>query len=234
MSLPPSSVQPPTQANAATEAVLEWRTASNPIRSIVSRRLRVFFLPMFHSAANAVSEYWNCPAVKYCGLWKPLLSPATTAILASRSPNRMKLLISLPLSSVVVPHSHPIASTVSLKRMERKSFGFLKAYCSLFPAFVLIIPYRFVNGVPDCGCRCPYASCNGRFPCPFTAVPTLRLGFTVDFDKILRWICFSSFRRLWVCPAASASARPPRPWCPMLCASVRRSHGTTGRCRRIP
>lgn len=174
MSLPPSSVQPPTQANAATEAVLEWRTASNPIRSIVPRRFRVFFLPMFHSAANAVSEYWNCPAFRYCGLRKPLLSPLATAILANKSLNRTKLLISLPLSSVVVPHSHPTASAVRCMRMERKSFDFLKAYCSLSPAVVFIIPYQFVNGVPDCGCRCPYASCNGKFPCPFTAVPTLR------------------------------------------------------------
>ena len=174
MSLPPSSVQPATQANAATEAVLEWRTASNPIRSIVSRRFRAFFLPMFHSAANAVSENWNCPAVRCCRLRKPLLSPATTAILANRSPNRMKLLISLPLSSVVVPHSHPTAFNVKRMRMERKSSGFLKAYCSLFPAVVFIIPYQFVNGMPDCGCCSSYSSCNGNFPCPFAAVPALR------------------------------------------------------------
>lgn len=174
MSLPPSSVQPPTQANAATEAVLEWRTTSNPIRSIASRRLRAFFLPMFHSAANAVSEYWNCPTFRYCGLRKPLLSQAATAILANRSPNRTKLLISLPLSSVVVPHSHPTVSTVRRMRMERKFSGFLKTYCSLFPAVVLIIPYRFVNGMPNCGCCCPYASCNGNFPCSFAAVPALR------------------------------------------------------------
>lgn len=182
MSLPPSSVQLSTQANAATEAVLEWRTASNPIRSIASRRLRTFFLPMFHSAANAVSENWNCPAFRYCGLRKPLPSPAATAILANRPPNRTKLLISLPLSSVVVPHSHPMASAVRHMRMERKFSGYLKAYCSLFPAVVFIIPYRFVNGMPDCGCRCSYASCNRNFPCPSAAVPALRLGFTIDYD----------------------------------------------------
>lgn len=174
MSLPPSSVQPPTHAKAATEAVLEWRTASNPIRSIVSKRFRAFFLPMFHSTANAVSENWNCPAFRYCGLRKPLLSPAATAILANRSPNRAKLLISLPLSSVVVPHSHPTASTVRCMRTERKSSGFLKACCSLFPAVVLIIPYRFVNGVPDCECCCSYSSCSRNFPCPFAAVSALR------------------------------------------------------------
>lgn len=182
MSLPPSSVQPATQANAATEAFLEWWTASNPIRSIVPRRFRAFFLPMFHSAANAVSEYWNCPAFRYCGLRKPLPSPATMAILANRPPNRVKLLISLPSSSVVVPHSHPTASAVRCMWTERKSSGFLKACRSLFPAVVLIIPYRFVNGMPDCGCRCSYTSSNRSFPCPFAAVPALRLGFTVNSD----------------------------------------------------
>lgn len=174
MSLPTSSVQPSTQANAATEAVLEWLTVSNPIRSIVSRRLRAFFLPMFHSAANAISEYWNCPAIRCCGLRKPLLSPAATVILANRSLNRIKLLISLPLSSVVVPHSHTIASTVRWKRMERKSSGFLKAYCFLFPAVVFIIMCKFVDGVPDCGCYCPYISGNRSIPCPFATVPALR------------------------------------------------------------
>ena len=226
MSLPPSSVQPPTQANAATEAVLEWRTASNPISSIVSRRLRAFFLPMFHSAANIVSEYWNCPAVRCCRLRKPLLSPATTAILANRSPNRMKLLISLPLSSVVVPHSHPIASTVRLKRMERKSFGFLKAYCSLFPTVVSIILHQFCER--NAGLRMPLFIfiLQREFSLSFRC----RSDTPSVFGIMLTLLWFSSFRHLWVYPTASASVRPQRPWCPMLFASARRSHGTTVRC----
>ena len=226
MSLPPSSVQPPTQANAATEAVLEWRTASNPIRSIVSSRLRAFFLPMFHSAANIVSEYWNCPAVKYCGLRKPLLSSAATVILANRSPNRTKLLISLPLSSVVVPHSHPIASTARLKRMERKSFGLLKAYCSLFPAVVFIILYQLCER--NAGLRMPLFIfiLQREFSLSFRCSS----GTPSVFAIMLAPLWFSSSRHLRVCPAASASARPPRPLCPMLYASARRPHGTTGRC----
>ena len=71
-------------------------------------------------------------------------------------------------------HSHPTAFNVKRMRMERKSSGFLKAYCSLFPAVIFIIPYQFVNGMPDCGCCSSYSSCNGNFPCPFAAVPALR------------------------------------------------------------
>ena len=57
-----------------------------------------------------------------------------------------------------------------------------------------------------------------------------RSGTPLVFVIMLTTLCFSSSRHLWVCLAASASARPLWPWCPMLYASARRSHGTTGRC----
>lgn len=57
-----------------------------------------------------------------------------------------------------------------------------------------------------------------------------RSGTPPVFAIMLIPLWFSFSRHLRVCPAASASAHPPRLLCPTLYASVRRSHGTTGRC----
>ena len=48
------------------------------------------------------------------GRRNPIPSPAVSDILANRSPNNTKLLVSRPLSSVVVPHSHCIARSENL------------------------------------------------------------------------------------------------------------------------
>ena len=164
----------------------------------------------------------SCP----CSTLPPMPFPNTGTVLQSNiaacgSPCSLR-----PLSSVVVPHSHPIASTVRLKRMERKSFGFLKAYCSLFPTVVSIILHQFCER--KAGLRMPLFIfiLQREFSLSFRC----RSGTPSVFVIMLTPLWFSSFRHLWVYPTASASARPQLPWCPMLYASARRSHGTTGRC----
>ncbi|MDC2426812.1 hypothetical protein PO170_23300 [Bacteroides ovatus] len=65
------------------------------------------------------------------GLWKPLAAPSVNAIFANRSPNNVKLPVSLPLSSVVVPHSHRIARSENLNENEAIPDGYMKLYVSL-------------------------------------------------------------------------------------------------------
>lgn len=130
--LPSAVVHPRMHGKVITDATLERWVSISPISVSADNRLRMRFLPMFHCAESCSSEYCVCPAESLSGLLNPLPSPAVNAILANRSPNNMKFTVSLPSSSVVVPHSHCNALPEKTNDRDAILAGDMNLYVSLF------------------------------------------------------------------------------------------------------
>ncbi|WP_162613574.1 hypothetical protein [Bacteroides xylanisolvens] len=132
MAVPSAVFHPRMHGKVITDATLERWVSISPMSVSASSRLRMRFLPMFHCVENCSSEYCACPAASVSGLRKPLPSPAVNAILANRSPNNMKFTVSLPSSSLVVPHSHCNALPEKTNDRDAILAGYMNLYVSLF------------------------------------------------------------------------------------------------------